>query len=123
MAAIVIGLLTGALCYAGISLKSRFGFDDALDVVGIHGVGGTVGALLTGVFAAEAINGVPGMLEGNASLMIEQAIGVAATIAFSFTVSFVLFKLIDKTIGLRVDDEAEEIGLDLTEHNEAGYVL
>lgn len=123
MAAIVIGLVTGAVCYYGISLKSKFGFDDALDVVGIHGVGGTVGALLTGVFAAEAINGVPGLLEGNAALMLEQAIGVVATIAFSFTVSYVLFKLIDKTIGLRVEDDAEETGLDLSEHNETGYVL
>ncbi len=122
LAAIAIGLITGAICYYGISLKSKFGFDDALDVVGIHGVGGTVGALLTGVFAAEAINGVGGLLEGNSGLMLEQAIGVVATIAFSFTVSYVLFKLIDKTIGLRVETDAEEIGLDQSEHAETGYV-
>jgi len=123
MGAIAIGLITGALCYLGISLKDRFGFDDALDVVGIHGVGGTVGALLTGVFASEAINGIPGLLEGNGAIMLEQLIGVVATIAFSFVVSYALFKVIDLTIGLRVEDDAEETGLDLSEHNEAGYVL
>jgi len=123
MGAIAIGLITGALCYLGISLKDRFGFDDALDVVGIHGVGGTVGALLTGVFASETINGVPGLLEGNGAIMLEQLIGVVATITFSFVVSYALFKVIDLTIGLRVEDDAEETGLDLSEHNEAGYVL
>jgi Amt family ammonium transporter len=126
MAAIAIGLLTGGLCFLGISLKSRFGFDDALDVVGIHGVGGTVGALLTGVFATTAINaaGADGLVAaGNWGLMLEQAIGVVATIAFSFGVSWVLFKLIDATIGLRPDEDGEEIGLDQTEHAETGYVL
>lgn len=126
MPAIVIGLIAGVVCYFGLSLKSRFKFDDALDVVGIHGVGGTLGALLTGVFATTAVNeaGQNGLLYGGgATLMIEQVIGVIATIAFSFTVSFVLFKLIDKTIGLRVDAEAEEAGVDLAEHAETGYVL
>ena len=126
MAAIMIGLITGALCYFGISLKSKLGFDDALDVVGIHGVGGTVGALLTGVFATTAINaaGADGLLAaGNWGLMLEQAIGVVATIAFSFGVSWALFKLLDATIGLRPDEDGEEIGLDQTEHAETGYVL
>jgi len=125
MAAIAIGLIAGVVCYLGISLKSKFGFDDALDVVGIHGVGGTTGALLTGVFATTAINsaGQDGLLYGNASLMLEQVIGVVATIAFSFSISWVLFKLLDKTIGLRPDEDGEEIGLDQTEHAETGYVL
>lgn len=125
MGAIAIGLLTGALCYFGISLKNKFGFDDALDVVGIHGVGGTVGALLTGVFATTAINaaGQDGLIAGNGALILEQAIGVIATIVFSFAVSWVLFKLIDKTIGLRPSEEDEEIGLDQSEHAETGYVL
>ena len=126
MPAIVIGLIAGVVCYFGLSLKSRFKFDDALDVVGIHGVGGTLGALLTGVFATTAVNeaGQNGLLYGGgATLMIEQIIGVVATIVFSFTVSFVLFKIIDKTIGLRVSAEAEEAGVDLAEHAETGYVL
>lgn len=125
MAAIAIGLVTGAACFYGILLKNRFGFDDALDVVGIHGVGGTVGALLTGVFATTAINaaGADGLLYGNGSLMVEQVIGVVATVVFSFAVSLGLFKAVDATIGLRVDDDAEETGLDLSEHTETGYVL
>jgi len=125
MAAIAIGIIAGLVCYFGISLKNKFGFDDALDVVGIHGVGGTTGALLTGVFATTAINsaGQDGLLYGNAGLMLEQVIGVVATIAFSFSVSWVLFKLLDKTIGLRPDEEGEEVGLDQTEHAETGYVL
>ncbi len=125
-AAIIIGLIAGVACYLGLGLKSRFGFDDALDVVGIHGVGGTVGALLTGVFATTAINaaGADGLLAaGNWGLMLEQSIGVVATIAFSFTVSLILFKIIDATIGLRVDASAEEAGLDTSEHAEAGYEL
>jgi len=125
MAAIAIGVIAGLVCYFGISLKNKFGFDDALDVVGIHGVGGTTGALLTGVFATTAINsaGQDGLLYGNAGLIVEQVIGVVATIAFSFSVSWVLFKLLDKTIGLRPDEEGEEVGLDQTEHAETGYVL
>lgn len=124
--AIGIGLLAGVICYFGLNLKSRFGFDDALDVVGIHGVGGALGALLTGVFATTAVNaaGADGLLYGGGgALMLEQVIGVVATIAFSFVVSFVLFKLIDVTIGLRVSPEAEDGGLDLNEHVETGYVL
>ncbi len=126
MPAIVIGLLAGVACYFGLRLKNRFKFDDALDVVGLHGVGGTLGALLTGVFATTAVNeaGQNGMFYGGGTtLMVEQIIGVVATIAFSFTVSFILFKLIDWTIGLRVDAESEEAGIDLSEHAETGYVL
>ncbi len=124
--AIVIGLLAGVICFFGLDLKSRFGFDDALDVVGIHGVGGTLGAVLTGLFATKLVNdaGANGLFYGGgASLLVEQVIGVVATILFSFGVSFVLFKLIDATIGLRVEEDAEEAGLDLSEHTETGYVL
>lgn len=125
MAALAIGAVAGIVCYYGILLKNRFGFDDALDVVGIHGIGGTTGALLTGVFATTAINsaGADGLLYGNAGLILEQLIGVVATIAFSFTVSYILFKAIDKTIGLRPTEENEDIGLDQAEHAETGYVL
>jgi Amt family ammonium transporter len=121
----IIGLSAGVLCYYGVKLKSRFGFDDALDVIGVHGVGGTVGALLTGVFASTAINsaGRNGLIAGNPMQMIPQLAAVLVTIAFSFTVSYVILKVIDRTIGVRADLESEQIGLDLTEHAETGYVM
>lgn len=122
--AMAIGLTVGVLCYFGVKLKNRFRFDDALDVVGVHGVGGTTGAILTGVFAGVVTNPTyRGLIAGNAAQLWPQIVGVVATIAFSFSVSFVLLKVIDRVIGLRVDDEAEERGLDLAEHAETGYVL
>ena len=125
MPAIIIGLIAGALCYFGLRIKTRFGFDDALDVVGVHGVGGTTGALLTGVFASTAINqaGRDGLLYGGVGQIGIQAIGVVATIAFSFAVSWVILKVLDATMGIRVDAEVEEAGLDISEHAETGYVL
>lgn len=124
-AAIVIGLVAGVLCYYGLFIKNRANLDDALDVLGIHGVGGTTGALLTGVFATTAINsaGADGLLYGNAAQMGPQIIGVVAAWAFSFVVSFVVLKLIDVTVGLRADEDAEDRGLDLAEHAEEGYAL
>jgi Amt family ammonium transporter len=121
----LIGLLAGVACYYGVRLKNKFGFDDALDVVGVHGVGGTLGALLTGVFASTAVNaaGRDGLLAGNAAQLVPQVVGVIATIAFSFIASFIILKLIDATMGLRVDAEAEERGLDISEHAETAYVL
>lgn len=121
----VIGLAVGVLCYFGVQLKSRLGFDDALDVVGIHGVGGTAGALLTGVFATTAVNaaGADGVLAGNAAQMVPQVVGVIATVAFSFTATFVILKVIDAVMGIRVDEETEQRGLDIAEHAETGYVL
>lgn len=124
--ALVIGLVGGALCYFGINLKSKFGFDDALDVVGIHGIGGITGAMLTGLFATTAVNeaGANGLLNGGGwGIVLEQGIGVVATIVFSFTISFILFKAIELTIGLRVSESEEETGLDQSEHAETGYVL
>ncbi len=125
MAAIVIGLVAGVLCYLGLRIKVRFGFDDALDVVGVHGVGGTTGAILTGVFATTAVNsaGRNGLLAGNPAQMLPQLVGVVATIAFSFAVSWVILKVLDATMGIRVDTDAEEAGLDVSEHAETGYVL
>jgi Amt family ammonium transporter len=121
----IIGLAAGIACYYGVKLKSRFGFDDALDVIGVHGVGGTVGALLTGVFASTAVNaaGRNGLLHGNPMQVLLQLVGVLVTIAFSFTMSYVILKVIDRTIGVRADLESEQIGLDLTEHAETGYVM
>jgi len=125
MAAIVIGLVVGVLCYLGLRIKVRFGFDDALDVVGVHGVGGTTGALLTGVFATTAVNsaGRDGLIAGNAAQMLPQLAGVLATIAFSFTVSWVILRVLDATMGIRVNAETEEAGLDVSEHAETGYTL
>lgn len=126
MPALAIGAITGCACYFGLRLKARFGFDDALDVVGVHGVGGTVGALLTGVFASVAINpaGRNGLLHGGGlSLLGAQTAAVAATIAFSFLASFIILKLLDSTMGVRVDAESEVGGLDLSEHAETGYEI
>ncbi|MDO8915497.1 MAG: ammonia channel protein, partial [Coriobacteriia bacterium] len=125
MAALAIGTIVGAACFFGLKLKTRFGFDDALDVVGVHGVGGTIGALLTGVFATTAVNaaGANGLLAGDPSLLWKQLIGVVATIAFSFLVSVIILKLLDATIGLRVSEDVETAGLDISEHAETGYEL
>jgi Amt family ammonium transporter len=124
MPALAIGAITGLACYFGLRLKSKFGFDDALDVVGVHGVGGTTGAILTGVFASLAVNsaGANGLLFGGGlALLGKQLVGVGATIAFSFTVSFIILKLLDATMGIRVDAETESSGLDVAEHAETGY--
>lgn len=124
MPALAIGAITGALCYFGLRLKSRFGFDDALDVVGVHGVGGTTGALLTGMFASVAVNpaGADGLLFGGGLLLLgKQFVGVAATIAFSFAISYAILRVLDRAMGLRVSAETESIGLDIAEHAEAGY--
>jgi len=124
MPALAIGAIVGCACYFGLRIKSKFGFDDALDVVGVHGVGGTIGALLTGVFASMAVNsaGANGLLFGGGlALLGKQFIGVAATIVFSFGISFIILKLLDATIGLRVDAETEASGLDVAEHAETGY--
>ena len=125
MAAIAIGLAAGAVCYGAVMLKGRFGYDDSLDVVGVHCVGGTLGALATGLFATTAVNagGADGLFYGNPKLLAVQALAVAVSLVYSFAVSYGLLKLLDKTMGLRVGDENESLGLDLTQHGEAGYNL
>ena len=124
--ALAIGAIVGCLCFFGLRLKSRFGFDDALDVVGVHGVGGTTGALLTGVFASLAVNpaGANGLLSGGGfALLGKQLVGVGATIAFSFIISFIILRLLDATMGIRVSEDVEVAGLDISEHAETGYEL
>lgn len=124
MAALVIGFAAGAVCYLAIKLKWKLKYDDALDVVGVHLVGGTLGALATGIFATKTINslGANGFLAGGSlDLLLKQFIAVTATIAYSFVVSFLLWQIIAKTVGLRVTDKEEELGLDLTQHEEVGY--
>jgi Amt family ammonium transporter len=124
-AAIVLGGLAGVVCFGGVLLKGKLGYDDTLDAFGVHGVGGTLGALLTGVFASKAMNaaGNDGLLAGNAHLFYEQFVGVAATAAYSVVVTFVLLKVLDKTMGLRVSKDVEQEGVDVTLHGEEGYAL
>lgn len=121
---IVMGLLVGPLCYFAVSkMKSKLGYDDSLDAFGIHGVGGIFGALATGVFANSAINpaGFDGLLFGNPQQLLIQAIAVAATIAFAASVTFVILKLISVFTPLRVSEEEEETGLDISQHGEDAY--
>lgn len=120
MGAIIIGLIAGVVCYFGsTSLKRRLKYDDSLDVVGVHGIGGLVGAILTGVFAVESIGGKAGWMEGNFDQVITQCIGVAQTLVWSGIASFIILKAIDKTIGLRVSPEVEAEGLDHHLHGES----
>ncbi len=117
--ALMIGIAAGILCYWGAtSLKHMVGYDDALDVFGVHGVGGIVGAMLTGVFAAEAVGGTGGLLEGNAAQVWIQIKGIVWTVVWSGGASFVILKVIDLVMGLRVDKETEVEGLDLALHGE-----
>lgn len=119
MGALIIGIISGIACYWGATwLKRTCGYDDALDVFGIHGVGGIVGAILTGVFASKAIGGTPGLLEGNPGQVLTQLWGIGATIIWCAVASVILLKLIDVIIGLRVDEETERDGLDLGLHGE-----
>ncbi len=119
-AALVLGAIAGVVCYWAVTwLKLKLGYDDSLDVFGVHGVGGIVGALLTGVFASEAIGGTAGLLEGNAMQVVKQAEGIAATIVYTAVVSAVLIKLIDLVMGIRVDEDSEREGLDIRLHGES----
>ncbi len=123
MSAIIMGGVAGVLCYAAVVAKGKFGYDDSLDVVGIHGVGGLWGALATGLFASTAVNpdGANGLFFGNAGQFVTQAIGAGAAIAYSVVLTFIILKVIDLSIGLRVDIDDETQGLDVTSHGEVGY--
>ena len=124
LAALVIGAIAGVLCFFACNLKSRLGYDDSLDVVGIHGVGGTAGALLTGVFASPAVNAAgAGLLYGNPGQLWIQFVSVVATMVYCFVVTFILLKIVDATVGLRVNEEDEDIGLDLSQHGENAYTI
>ena len=125
MPALVIGLVAGVLCYMAVNLKARLGYDDSLDAVGVHGVGGTWGAIATGLFASKLINsaGNNGLFYGNASLLLNQIISVGAAWIYSFVATLAILKVIDWTIGLRVSEEDEADGLDLSQHGESGYTL
>jgi ammonium transporter, Amt family len=125
MGALVIGAVGGLLCYTAVSLKPKLGYDDSLDVVGVHGVGGTWGALATGLFATVAVNsaGGNGLFYGNPKQLGVQAIAVAASLIYSFVVTSILLKVLDMTMGLKVDAEAESLGLDYSQHGESGYIF
>ena len=124
MSAIWIGLGAAFCCWLAVTfLKTKLGYDDSLDAFGVHGVGGIVGALATGIFADKAVNGCDGLLYGNAAQFVWQIKAVLVTIVYSAVVSFVLFKLVDKLVGLRVSEHEERVGLDLTQHKEAGYTM
>ena len=123
MPALFIGLTAGIFCYLGVVGKNKFGYDDSLDVVGIHGVGGTWGALALGLFATKAVNDAEnnGFFFGNPGLLGVQALAVGTAWVYSFVVTFILLKILDWTMGLRVSEEEEDSGLDLSQHNEMGY--
>ena len=119
MAAMAIGVAAGLVCFQGLRLKDRFGYDDSLDVVGVHMVGGIIGVLLTGAFASLAINASG--TAASLSLVGKQAVLAGVTVAFSFVATLVLLKFTDITVGLRLSDEHEDIGLDLSQHGEVAY--
>ncbi len=125
MSAIIIGLAAGVICYAAVLAKPKLGYDDSLDVVGVHCVGGIVGALCTGLFASKLVNpaGGDGLFFGNPGQFATQLLAVGVTLAYSFVISYILFKILDATMGLRVSPEDEIAGLDITEHQETGYSL
>ncbi len=124
ISSIIIGFGAGVLCYLAVVLiKPSLGYDDSLDVFGIHGVGGTWGAIATGLFASAAVGGVDGLFFGNPGQLVKQIIGVVATYLFAGIVTFILLKVVDLLVGLRVSDEEEVTGLDISLHGEEGYRL
>jgi Amt family ammonium transporter len=133
LAAFVIGLVAGIVCYFACSVKFRFGYDDSLDVVGVHMVGGIVGSILLGVFAQTSINPsgltdgdgnpIKGLIYGGGAFFGKQIIAVIAVLVFTFVASYALAKLVDMVMGLRATEEQEFSGLDISLHEERGYVL
>lgn len=123
ISAVPIGLLGGIICYGGIFLKEKFKFDDALDVVGLHGIGGTWGAFATGLFAEEAINGRNGLFFGDAYQLWAQVISIFATWIFCYLMTKIIIKIVSIFGSLRVSENSEVVGLDISEHNERAYKI
>ena len=123
MSALLIGCAAAGACYVALNMKNKLGYDDSLDAFGVHGVGGIIGMLATGLLAQKAINpgAVDGLFFGNPGLFATQAVAVLATAVFSFIMTVALLKLTDLAVGLRVDEESEVIGLDISQHGENGY--
>ena len=125
MGALAIGFGAGVLCYLAVLIRPKLGLDDALDVFAVHGIGGIWGALATGIFTVSAFTGgVEGLVEGNIEQLGIQAVGVGATIAYSFIVSLIILFALDKIpgLGLRISEREEDEGLDLVSHGERAYV-
>jgi Amt family ammonium transporter len=125
VSSIIIGAAAGALCYAACNVKSKLGYDDSLDVVGVHGVGGTWGAIATGLFASKAVNdaGGDGLFFGNPGQLWTQIVAIAATYLLAIVATYVILKVVDAVVGLRVSDEDEIAGLDLSQHSETAYAM
>jgi ammonium transporter, Amt family len=126
LSAIAIGAIATLFCFLFVTkIKEKFGYDDALDVFGVHGIGGIIGALATGFFATKSVNeaGNNGLFYGNPKLLLVQLLTTVVAIVFSAVMTFFLFKIVDALIGMRVDAKDENIGLDLTQHHETGYTL
>jgi Amt family ammonium transporter len=125
LSAVIIGGVAGMICYGAVMLKPRFGYDDSLDVVGVHGVGGIFGALATGIFASKTINpaGADGLIYGNWGTFLNQVIAVAATVAFAACGTAIILFVLKAVMGLRVSEGEERMGLDLSQHNESAYVF
>jgi len=125
LASIIIGAGAGFFCYNACNFKTRLGYDDSLDVVGVHGIGGTWGALATGIFAWKAINpdGGDGLLHGNPGQVWVQFVAIVASWVLAFAGTFIILKIVDALMGLRVSEEEEVAGLDLSQHSETAYAL
>jgi Amt family ammonium transporter len=125
MSALIIGLAAGAVCYAALNIKGKIGYDDSLDAFGVHGIGGILGTFATGLFAQTLINpsGNNGLFFGNQKLLFYQMIAILITAAYSFIMTAIILKTLDKTLGLRVDEESEVSGLDISQHGESGYTF
>ena len=129
MPALVMGAVAGVVCYVAVAIiKAKFGYDDSLDAFGVHGIGGTLGAVLTGVFATRACWDIDsgnklGLIEGGTTVIVGQIVAVAVTWVFSIVATFIILKVLDVTMGLRVDQKDETVGLDLSEHGEEGYIF
>ncbi|KAF5436208.1 ammonium transporter, Amt family [Candidatus Methanophagaceae archaeon] len=121
MSALVIGAVAGVICYKAMLFRIKKDFDESLDAWAIHGVGGLWGALATGIFATAAVGGYTGLIYGNVDQFIAQIIGAVAAIAYAFIITLILAKLVDATIGLRVTEEEEYVGLDISQHGEEAY--
>jgi Amt family ammonium transporter len=131
MPALLIGFLAGIVCFGMVTaVKKRFGYDDTLDAFGVHGAGGALGAILTGVFATNLINDAPingktiplGLVDGNPSQLLNQSAGVLIAVGLAIVGTFTILKVCDAVIGMRVDEDAEKTGLDLSQHGEEGYI-
>ncbi len=123
MSALIIGLAAGAVCYVALNMKVKFGYDDSLDAFGVHGVGGIIGTLATGLFAQTLINpaGSNGLFFGNPGLLVTQFIAVGVSVVYSFVITLILLKVIDMIVGLRINEDDEHKGLDISQHGERGY--